>query len=300
MGLPAADTVTTADAVAVALALPSVGLSDAGLHAATMESRSTRPFMAHGTPQEIATHPFAAGPTRAILGFVTQESDPPADDDGTYKMVMGRDAGRFDFEGEDAAADKTVEETPDEAADEPSDGAFELASDGASEEATDAAFEEAPNEAAEQAADDAPSEAAAPDKQPQHTDIDPLLAQGSYAEIHKLLGPVEKARELPASLALIFSMSHKEVGAKDPGNEVNQLAITSVATLLGESASDHTALMLAKRILRKHTPFTRRKAPNAPVRIAVVLLGIALGVVGGWFAGPGSVRFVEVLETALP
>ncbi len=129
-------------------------------------------------------------------------------------------------------------------------------------------------------------------------DVEPLLAKGNYQGLCELLGPLDRAEQLSPALALLYATARKETVSPEGDEDVNPLAIRSVASLLDVSEDSRTALMVAKRILRKNPViWQKRKAPGAPARVFLILFGLAIGIIGGWLAGPGTVQLKEVIET---
>jgi hypothetical protein len=65
-----------------------------------------------------------------------------------------------------------------------------------------------------------------------------------------------------------------------------------MAALLGIPAQSHTALLLAKRLLRQ-APSGGRERPSPAARfwLPIVVAGIALGMAAGWFASSTTLRF---------
>jgi hypothetical protein len=128
--------------------------------------------------------------------------------------------------------------------------------------------------------------------------IEKLLTRGDYARVCELLGPPERAAGMPPAMALVYATAHKEAGDDAESGEVNFLAIRAVASLLGVSAESRTALMIAKRMLRRNpVTLAERRAPPAPARVALIVVALALGGIIGWLAGPGGVRILEVIRT---
>jgi hypothetical protein len=209
-------------------------------------------------------------------------SDPPPKEDGTYSIVNGSKK-----KGSDADSSEKAPSLSDlvDLYDPP---VGDQASASEEEEPEDPGDEEGAAEQEE--GDEAPTLEA----------VEPLLAKGSYQAICDLLGPLDRAEQLGPELALIYATASKEATSSGAEEDVNPVAIRSVATLLGVSEDSRTALMVAKRILRRNpVVWQKRKAPGAPVRVALIILGLAVGIVGGWLAGPGPVQLQEVIETMM-
>jgi hypothetical protein len=126
--------------------------------------------------------------------------------------------------------------------------------------------------------------------------VEALLSRADYQGLSDLLGPIARAERMPAMHRLIFVLAQKELATEDQGNALNRLAIKSVAELLDVASDSQAAVIIAKRVLRSQASWRERKAPPAPARIAIIVIGIAVGIIGGWLAGPGSVEIVEVIR----
>ncbi|MBW2452911.1 MAG: hypothetical protein JRI68_00275 [Deltaproteobacteria bacterium] len=202
--------------------------------------------------------------------------------DGTYRIV---DDGRKDGSGDSPKGKKPSLTDLVALDDEP------VADEASSADEGDSAEREDGDGAADGEADDA---------LPTLHDVEPLLAKGNYQGICDLLGPLERAEQLDPASALLYATAHKEVGSADSEEDVNPLAIRSVASLLEVSATSRTALMVAKRVLRKNPViWQKRKAPGAPARVFMIIFGLAIGIIGGWLAGPGTVQLQEVIQTMM-
>lgn len=127
--------------------------------------------------------------------------------------------------------------------------------------------------------------------------IEPLLDRGDWAQIAELLGPAEEADKLPPRLALIYAVARKELESTRSRSsrpkstfDANALAMQSMAALLGVPPDTAIALVMAKRVLRKHyvKPYQRPALPRTSM--LVVALAIVFGALVGWLAGPGSIR----------
>jgi hypothetical protein len=137
------------------------------------------------------------------------------------------------------------------------------------------------------------------DADPRLAEVEPLFAQGNWQRVCELLGPPERADELPAPLALLYATARKEHDPEQAA-EANPLAIRSMATLLGVPADSQTAVIVAKRILRRNpAAWAVRAAPPAPTRVVLILATVVLGAVIGWLLGPSGIQLDEVLREAL-
>jgi hypothetical protein len=153
-----------------------------------------------------------------------------------------------------------------------------------------------------------PPVAGAPDEAPALPDaaallgsVEPLVQQNRWDEIVTTLGPSARAEKLPPALALIYAMALAETAGSRSTSDANLIAIRSVATLLAVPTESSTALMVAKRVMRRNPiAWRRRPAPRAPIRMALVIVALALGIVSGWLVGPSGIRLQEILEAVFP
>ena len=139
-----------------------------------------------------------------------------------------------------------------------------------------------------------PVDAASPGavRDPRFAELEPLFARTAWSDIAARLGPADKAAELPPALGLIYALAQREAAGDDRAAGATELAIRSMAALVGVAPDSDTALVLAKRLLRQNPAGWRTKpAPPARFSIPIILVGIALGAAAGWFATLGSLRF---------
>jgi hypothetical protein len=113
------------------------------------------------------------------------------------------------------------------------------------------------------------------------------VAMGDWRRVATDLGPLDKAGELPPTLALLCALAHHESAPEDDdGNQAqraNELAMRSMATLFGVQANNPLALVLAKRLLRKNPSAWRtRPAPPAKTSFLIVAATLAIGSGIGW------------------
>ena len=239
------------------------------------------------------------------------ESNRDGEDDTTYRIVAesartrkrrASESGEHSLEDEpsqdEAAPDEDAARDPGEAAavfaldDDPA-----ADDDSAEEDASAEDEDERPSDGGE--GDAVAGEGDGARRVPSLEDLDRLIGRGDYATICKQLGPVERAGELSPALALLYATAHKEVTPDAQSAEVNYLAIRSLAALLGVAEDSRIALNLAKRIVRQNPVSGPRPAPPPVARVALIVLGLAVGIVAGWLAGPGGVNLVEILEAVM-
>ena len=131
----------------------------------------------------------------------------------------------------------------------------------------------------------------APKADPRFVDLDPLFARNAWREIVERLGPPEKASELPPALGLVFALAQREAAGEGSAAGATELAIRSMAALVGVAPGSNTALVLAKRLLRQNPAGWRTKpAPPARFSVAIIVVGIVAGAAVGWFVSLGSIH----------
>jgi hypothetical protein len=127
-------------------------------------------------------------------------------------------------------------------------------------------------------------ETKAPGEDARFAEIDRLLDRTAWKEIAEKLGPPEREAELPPALGLVYALARREAAGDEAAPGATALAIKSMAALLGVPADSVAALLLAKRLLRQNPATWRtRPAPRATVSVAIVVLGVALGIAAGSF-----------------
>jgi hypothetical protein len=201
--------------------------------------------------------------------------------------LFGDSEGAGQKDGSEHEADDESDE-PDDEPDEPDDEPDEADAD---------AEEEADGEppSSEKPADSEPARRPFPEL----SEVEPLFAQGRWGEVCELLGPPERAEDLPPSLGLLYATARKEHEPEE-ASDANPVAIRAMAALLGTSPESQTAVIVAKRILRQNpASWSSRAAPAATARISIILLTIIIGAVVGWVLGPSGVRFDEFLREVL-
>jgi hypothetical protein len=128
-------------------------------------------------------------------------------------------------------------------------------------------------------------------RDPRFARVEPLIGRNAWREIVDLLGPANEAGDLPPSLVLVLALAQRELAGEGSAAGANALAIQSMAALLGVPAESHTALLLAKRLLRQPPAGWRAKpAPSARVSLLIVAVGIAAGAAVGWFSNLGWLK----------
>jgi hypothetical protein len=134
--------------------------------------------------------------------------------------------------------------------------------------------------------------ASTPIRDPRFAQVEPLVGRNAWRDIVERLGPANEAGELPPGLTLVLAVAQREAAGEASAAGANALAIQSMADLLGVAPGSHTALLLAKRLLRQPpASWTTKPAPPARFTALIILFGIALGVAAGRLVSLGSIRF---------
>jgi hypothetical protein len=122
-------------------------------------------------------------------------------------------------------------------------------------------------------------------------ELEPLFARSAWREIVACLGPADEVAKLPPALGLIYALAQREAAGEDRAAGATELAIRSMAVLVGVAPGSATALVLAKRLLRQNPAGWRTKpAPRARFSVLIIVVGVVVGAAVGWFASLGSVR----------
>lgn len=137
--------------------------------------------------------------------------------------------------------------------------------------------------------------AAAPVPAPAHDDsnadaallaaVEPLVHQGRWQEVIELVAKREPdPQRLSPRAALLFAVALKEAPAGGPGTrptvDPDLLGVRAVAALLHVDGQSTTALMIAKRVLRRR-PLEWQREPPRRVSIVLTLIALALGAAAG-------------------
>ena len=111
--------------------------------------------------------------------------------------------------------------------------------------------------------------------------LEQLVARGAWEDVAKLgTDPAQPALyRLMRVIALRETLPSDAKGA----GKLTQEAIAALAEVLGVPASSPTALMLAKRLLRRNPVWTHTQ-PATGVSAGVVIIGLMIGGGIGWLA----------------
>lgn len=130
---------------------------------------------------------------------------------------------------------------------------------------------------------------------PRLAEIEALVDRSAWKDIADKLDPAAKAGDLPPALALLHALALRETAGDEAGPRATEVAIRSMAALLGVTPESPAALVLAKRLLRKNPASWRtRPAPSARLSVALVVLAIVVGVAAGSFLSLEAFRSVEL------
>jgi hypothetical protein len=124
---------------------------------------------------------------------------------------------------------------------------------------------------------------------PRLIEIEPLLARGDWEGLVKHLGPPEAAGRLPPTLGLLYAVARREAAGENSSGDANEMAIRCMAALFGVPPDSETALVLAKRLLRKNPAAWRtRSAPPTKISLLIMTLALLLGAGAGWYLRLGA------------
>jgi CheY-like chemotaxis protein len=116
-------------------------------------------------------------------------------------------------------------------------------------------------------------------------EVEPLVHQARWQEVIELVAKREPdPLRLSPRAALLFAVALKEAPATGPGArptvDPDLLGIRAVAALLHVDGQSRTALMIAKRVLRRK-PLEWQRTPPRRVSILITLIALALGAAVG-------------------
>lgn len=115
-------------------------------------------------------------------------------------------------------------------------------------------------------------------------EIEPLLKQTHWGAVADLLS---KQETLSPPLALLYAVALRERDTK--GRDPERIAIRAVAALLCVPEESETALVVAKRILRRNpVGWQKRPAPSARVSFLIIAIVLLAGAAVGFLLGPGG------------
>jgi hypothetical protein len=114
-------------------------------------------------------------------------------------------------------------------------------------------------------------------------EVEALLETTNWGAVVDVLA---KAESLTPPLALLYAIALRE---RDAEGDADGIAIRAAAALLCVPEDSETALVVAKRILRRNpVAWKARPAPPVRVSVAIVVAVLVLGALAGFLAGPGG------------
>ena len=116
-------------------------------------------------------------------------------------------------------------------------------------------------------------------------EVEPLVHQARWQEVIELVTKREAdPMRLSPRAALLFAVALKEAPTTGPGArptvDPDLLGIRAVAALLHVDGQSRTAMMIAKRVLRRK-PLEWQRTPPRRVSILITLIALALGAAVG-------------------
>jgi hypothetical protein len=107
--------------------------------------------------------------------------------------------------------------------------------------------------------------------------LDPMVERSAWEQVSKEL----EAKDLPPTLQLLRVMARRELVDDKSAVALTREAIKALAMLLEVPENSPTALLLAKRLLRRNRAPAQGR-PSTGLSFGVVLMGLALGIGVGW------------------
>jgi hypothetical protein len=132
---------------------------------------------------------------------------------------------------------------------------------------------------------------------PRVAEIEPFVERGDWKAVVDKLGSIDDAGMLPANLGIVAAIAHNEL-AKDGSVEARNVAVRSMAALLGLPGENELARVLGRRLLRKNpTGMRHRPAPPAKTSLLIVAVVLVLGGALGWFlSSPTFSRLLHLVH----
>jgi hypothetical protein len=126
--------------------------------------------------------------------------------------------------------------------------------------------------------------------------VEPLVKETRWVELVELLERRSPA-DLPPALRLVLAVALVETSGEGSSTVATRMAIQAFGALLGLPEESGTTVVLTKRIVRRNPiAWRKRQAPPAPIRLALVITALALGIVAGWALGPGYNDLPDIIE----
>jgi hypothetical protein len=103
--------------------------------------------------------------------------------------------------------------------------------------------------------------------------------------------------DLPPALRILLAVALVETSGEGSSTVATRMAIQAFGALLGLPEESGTTVVLTKRIVRRNSiAWRKRQAPPAPIRLALVITALAIGIVAGWALGPGYNDLPDIIE----
>jgi hypothetical protein len=131
--------------------------------------------------------------------------------------------------------------------------------------------------------------------------VEPLVQQGRWAELRTLLAGQEEApANLPPAFALLYAIALKEgAGADDakdgPREQAEALGIAAVSELLSIPPHSATALVVAKRALRRR-PLEWNQKASGRTSVLFVILALICGAGVGLALSPQLMQLMQMFQ----
>jgi hypothetical protein len=125
-------------------------------------------------------------------------------------------------------------------------------------------------------------------------EVEPLLQQGKWLEVVKLLDKRESdPKKLPPGLALLYAISLKEsadyLNSEQRSISPDSLGINAVGRLFSVPITSTAAMLVAKRALRlRQLEWTKKPSPY--ISLLITFIALALGAAVGFLINPDLVR----------
>lgn len=131
--------------------------------------------------------------------------------------------------------------------------------------------------------------------------VEPLVQQGRWVELRTLLaGQAAAPANLPAAFALLYAIALKEGATADdakdgPREQAESIGIAAVSELLSIPPHSATALVVAKRALRRR-PLEWNQKASGRTSVLLVILAVLLGAGVGLAASPQLMQLMQLMQ----
>jgi hypothetical protein len=134
--------------------------------------------------------------------------------------------------------------------------------------------------------------------------VEPLVQQQRWAELRTLLASQEEGpSKLPPAFALLYAIALKEgAGAEEssgaPREQAEALGIAAVSEMLSVPPHSATALIVAKRTLRRR-PLEWNQKASGRISFLFVILALILGAGVGLVLSPQLMQLMQTISKQL-